>query len=289
MTLRYAYNTNGCAHHALEDAIEMIADAGYDGVSITLDFGHLNPFAPDHARELKRISALLAARHLGSVIETGAKFLLDPRRKHEPTLVSEAAEERERRLDFLTRSFEIAADLGTESVTFWAGVPAPHLDPARVRDWVHAGIEAVLRRAEPLGVVPAFEPEPEMIVGTVTAFDRLALDFPTLRLALDLGHCLVSGDIEPEAAVVAQAHRLGNVHLEDMRRGIHRHLPFGEGDMDLPAVIGALRQVEFRGLVCVELSSDSHRAVEMIPGAREAIRAIEGSLDDSDAARGMAA
>ena len=289
MTLRYAYNTNGCAHHALEDAIEMIADAGYDGVSITLDIQHLNPFAVDHANELKRVSALLAARNLGSVIETGAKFLLNPRRKHEPTLVSEEAEGRARRLEFLTRSFEIAAELGTESVTFWAGVPASHLDPATARDWMYAGIDEVLRRAERLGVVPAFEPEPEMIVGTVTTFETLAADFPTLRLALDLGHCLVSEDIEPEDAIIAQAHRLGNVHFEDMQRGVHKHLPFGEGDMDLPAVISALRQVGFGGLVCVELSSDSHRAVQMIPDAREAIRALELSLGRETAARGIAA
>ncbi len=278
MTLRYAYNTNGCAHHALEPAIEMIADAGYDGVSITLDIQHLNPFAVDHANELRRVGALLASRKLGSVIETGAKFLLDPRRKHEPTLVSEEQEGRARRLEFLTRAFEIAADLGTESVTFWAGVPATHLDPAVTRDWLYAGVAEVLRRAEHLGVVPAFEPEPEMIVGTVTQFETLAREFPTLRLALDLGHCLVSQDIEPEDAVVSQAHRLGNVHFEDMQRGVHKHLPFGEGDMDLPAVVGALRQVGFAGLVCVELSSDSHRAVQMIPEAREAIRAIEASL-----------
>ena len=36
MTLRFAYNTNGAANHRLDDALHMIADAGYDGVALTL-------------------------------------------------------------------------------------------------------------------------------------------------------------------------------------------------------------------------------------------------------------
>ena len=47
MTLRFAYNTNGAANHRLDDALALIADAGYDGVAVTLDIHHLDPFAPD--------------------------------------------------------------------------------------------------------------------------------------------------------------------------------------------------------------------------------------------------
>ena len=36
MTLRYAYNTNGAANHRLDDALRLIADAGYAGVALTL-------------------------------------------------------------------------------------------------------------------------------------------------------------------------------------------------------------------------------------------------------------
>ena len=30
--LRFAFNTNGAANHRLEDAVALIADAGYDGI-----------------------------------------------------------------------------------------------------------------------------------------------------------------------------------------------------------------------------------------------------------------
>jgi sugar phosphate isomerase/epimerase len=55
------------------------------------------------------------------------------------------------------------------------------------------------------------------------------------------------------------------VAIEDMRRGDHTHLPFGEGDMDIPACLDALEAVRFPGLVCVELSRESHRADVMVP------------------------
>ena len=55
--LRYAYNTNGLTNHRLDDAVALIADCGYDGVALTLDVGHLDPFAPDLAARVTRCAA----------------------------------------------------------------------------------------------------------------------------------------------------------------------------------------------------------------------------------------
>ena len=114
-----------------------------------------------------------------------------------------------------------------------------------------------------------------MLVDGPGDWERLAAQVPGLRLALDTGHCLVSGDLEPGDAVHRYAGRLGAVAVEDMRRGVHEHLAFGEGDLDLPAVLGALRAVGYSRLVSVELSRDSHRADVMVPRAIEALRAAE--------------
>ena len=58
---------------------------------------------------------------------------------------------------------------------------------------------------------------------------------------------------------------VGTVAIEDMRRGDHTHLPFGEGDMDMPSVLNALDEIGFTRLVCVELSRESPRAHAAIP------------------------
>lgn len=268
--MRFAYNTNGAANHRLDDALALIADTGYDGVALTLDIHHLDPFGPDFPAERRRVAARLRELGLGCVVETGARYLLDPRAKHEPTLVTASPEGRARRIDFLTRALEVAAETGADAMSFWAGVPRPGVDIAQSRDWLRAGAEEIARRAERLGTTAALEPEPGMLIETVD--DWAALSIPGLRLALDAGHCLVTGECDPANAVRTFAASLGTVSIEDMKRGVHIHLPFGEGDMDIPAILRALHEIAFDRLVCVELSRESHRADQMIPTALAALR-----------------
>ncbi|RZM16456.1 MAG: sugar phosphate isomerase/epimerase, partial [Sphingomonas sp.] len=54
----------------------------------------------------------------------------------------------------------------------------------------------------------------------------------------------------------------------------HTHLPFGEGDMDMPAVLAALEAIGFTRLVCVELSRESPRAHAAIPESIAYLRSI---------------
>ena len=99
-----------------------------------------------------------------------------------------------------------------------------------------------------------------------------ALTVP-LSLALDTGHCLVTGERDPADAVREFAGQLGTVAIEDMRRGVHEHLPFGQGDMDIPGVLEALESIGFDRLVCVELSRESHRAHLAIPESLDWLQA----------------
>ena len=271
MTLRFAYNTNGAANHRLDDALALIADAGYDGVALTLDIHHLDPFADGFAAERRRVAARLRQLGLGCVVETGARFLLDPRAKHEPTLLTADPDGRARRVEFLFRALEVAAETGADAMSFWAGVPKPGVTPGDARNWLRQGAEQVARRAEALGTVAALEPEPGMLVETVD--DWAALDIPGLRLALDTGHCIVTGERDPAAAVAEFAPHLGTVTIEDMKRGVHVHLPFGEGDMDVPGVLRALQAASFQKLVCVEMSRESHRADTIIPASLAYLKA----------------
>ena len=270
MSLRFAYNTNGTAHHRIDDAIRLIADAGYDGVALTLDIHHLAPFAETWGVEADRIASLLERLGLGSVIETGARFLLDPTAKHEPTLVTADATGRARRIGFLKRAVDIARVLKSEAVSFWAGVPKPGVNRAAARGWLLDGLAEVAAYAGEKGVVAALEPEPGMLIETLDDFAGLSI--PGLRLALDTGHCLVTGERDPAAAVHEFADRLGTVTIEDMKRGKHVHLPFGEGDMAVPSVLDALDAIGFERLVCVELSRESHRADVMVPQALDYLR-----------------
>ena len=277
MSLRYAYNTNGCGSHRLDDALELMAEAGYAGVALTLDHHHLDPFAGSWESDARSLASRLRTLRFGSVIETGARFLLDPRAKHEPTLVSADPAGRARRLAFLRRAIDIGALLGSEAVSFWAGVPKPGVDRAAAREWLRDGLHAITGYAASRGIVAAFEPEPGMLIETPAEWEALAV--PGLRLALDTGHCIVTRDVDPAEAVRRYADHLGTVSIEDMARGVHVHLPFGTGDMDVPSVLDALEAIAFPGLVCVELSRESPTADKAIPGSIAWLRACRGAHD----------
>ncbi len=273
--LRFAYNTNGLAHHRLEEALDLLADTGYAGVGLTLDVHHLDPYR-SRPSDVARIRDHLARRGLACVVETGARFLLDAARKHRPTLLSAAGAEVRR--DFLFRAVDIAAELGAPVVSTWSGAPDPGTPPEVSLDRLLAGLEPVLDRAAEAGVVVGFEPEPGMFVEDLAGWRALRgrLPHPALGLTLDAGHVLCEPGGNPAAAVTAHARDLVNVHVEDMKRGVHEHLPFGRGDLDLPAFLNALRSICYGGLVGVELSRDSHRAVEAVGESLGALRAASG-------------
>ena len=87
--MRLGYNTNGLAHHRLVDALGLLEGEGYTSVAITLDAGSLDPYGDPRAYrdQETEVHSLLDNLGLGRVIETGARYLLNPRLKHDPTLM----------------------------------------------------------------------------------------------------------------------------------------------------------------------------------------------------------
>ena len=275
MSLRLAYNTNGLQSHRLDEALELLADLGYDGVALTLDCLHLDPLRAGPA-EVAAVARTLRRLRLACAVETGARFVLDPRRKHRPTLFDPRPLERMRRADLLRRSLSIAAELGAEVLTLPAGPVDPDSAPADARLFLLDGLRELLAAAGELGVPVALEPEPGHLIDDLAGWRALADELPELLLTLDVGHVSVARpEGTPAQAIRAHAARLGAVHLEDAPRGVHAHLPFGEGELDLPAVVGALGEVGYRGLCAVELSRHSHAAHETTAAAIAAIRAAE--------------
>ena len=273
--LRYAYGTNGLGDHRLDDALVWLAELGYAGVALTLDHHHLDPFAPDVGARTAAIARRLDELGLGVVVETGARFLLDPRRKHAPTLLDDDPAPR---LELLRRACDIAADLGAPVVHLWAGVKPPSLDEATAWSRLVAGVADTLEHAERRDVVLGFEPEPGMLIETLAGFEALAaaLDHhPRLGVTVDIGHCQVNEDASIPDCLRRVADRLVHVQIEDMRHGVHDHLFFGEGEIDFPPVLATLHEIGYDGLVSVELTRHSHTAHTVVPRALDFLRTNE--------------
>jgi sugar phosphate isomerase/epimerase len=273
--IRFGYGTNGFANHRLPDALAVLADLGYEGVALTLDHGHLDPYGSDLPARVADVCAALSRHGLAVVVETGARYLLDPRHKHAPTLLDDA---RRTRVDFLRRAVDIAADLGAEAVSFWAGVRPPALGPLAAWDRLVAGCAAVVAHADAVAMTLGFEPEPGMLVETVGQWQalRAALgDPPRLGVTLDIGHLRCVEPDPPADCVRRAGPHVVNVQIDDMRRGVHEHLEFGYGEVDFPPVLQALRDIGYRGLVSVELPRHSHAAPEVAARSLRFLRAAQ--------------
>ncbi|MGW4303603.1 sugar phosphate isomerase/epimerase family protein [Streptomyces sp. NPDC004376] len=259
--LHFGYGTNGLADLRLDDALALLSDLGYDGVGLTLDHMHLDPLAPDLAARARRVAQRLAALGLQVTVETGARYVLDPRRKHGPSLLDPDPADRARRADLLIRAVRVAADLGAHAVHCFSGTLPPGTDADTAWDRLAGALTPVLEAATAAGVPLAVEPEPGHLLATLADFHRLrhALGDPAhLGLTLDIGHCQCLEPLSPADCVRAAAPWLRHVQIEDMRRGRHEHLPFGEGDIDFPAVLAALAATPYQGLTVVELPRHSH-------------------------------
>lgn len=259
--IRFGYGTNGFGSHRLDDALAVIADLGYDGVALTLDHHHLDPFDTDLPARTAKVGRRLDELGLAVVVETGARYILDRYRKHEPTLVS--AGDRSPRLELLRRAVNVAGDLGAEAMSFWSGTCPAGTDATTAWRRLTDGVAAILDMAERYDVTCAFEPEPGMFVENLDAAFELRRrlgDPERLRITLDLGHCVAVEPAPTEQVIRKAGGLLANVQADDMRRGVHEHLEFGDGELDLPAALGALLDVDYRGLVAVELPRHGHAA-----------------------------
>ena len=268
------YNTNGFAHHHLADAFLIITEQGYGGVALTPDVHHLDILQPDWNTQATRVMAL--AGSLRVVVETGARFALDSRRKHQPTLISQSNRGRQNRYGYLKLLVDLAANLRADALSLWSGAADDPATPATLMDRLEDGCKRLADYAAERSVRLAFEPEPGMFIDTMPKFEELhaRVNHPAFGLTLDVGHLVCMGETPIGDQIRRWKDWLWNVHLDDMRPGVHDHLLFGEGVVDFADVFAALREIDYQGMASVELSRHSHDAVNTARRSIEFLRRL---------------
>jgi sugar phosphate isomerase/epimerase len=195
-------------------------------------------------------------------------------------LLSEETSERARRFDFIRRSIEIAHLLRADAVSFWSGTPQHGATEQVLWQRLIDNGRLLSEEAARQNVRLAFEPEPGMFIDTMPKFAELhrRVGHAHFGLTLDVGHLHCMG----ETPIAEHIHRwkdwLWNVHIEDMRRGVHEHLMFGDGEMEFPPIMQALHDVGYAGGVHVELSRHSHDAVNTARQAIDFLRNVNGQV-----------
>jgi L-ribulose-5-phosphate 3-epimerase len=276
--MHLGFSTNSIGDVDPLAVLPILRDLGYSSLALTLDRHTLDPFGTDLPARLAAWRAGLAAAGMRCVIETGARHLLDPLHKHEPTLVSADPDGRARRVTLLIRAIDIARELAADCVSLWSGVVRDAASAEVAWTRLVTALGPVLDHAATRGVVLGFEPEPDMFVDTVARCGELheRLGRPEhVGLTVDIGHLECMGERPVAAHLSAWRDRIVNVHVDDMLVCRHEHLPLGTGDVDFTAALAALAGAGSMGGLHVELPRQSHRWFDT---ARESAIFLRGQL-----------
>jgi inosose dehydratase len=175
-------------------------------------------------------------------------------------------------LDAARRSAELLAEGGAEVLVLAAATgldgydERPVLTPAQW-DTLVANAAAVRDGAARAGLRTVLHPHVGTHVETTAEVERFLAD-ADLPLCIDTGHLLIGGT-DPVELVRAHPHRVGHVHLKDVRadladavragrigyteavaRGVY--VPLGDGDVDLVTLLKLLHDNDYDGWYVLE-------------------------------------
>ncbi|MFO7625777.1 MAG: sugar phosphate isomerase/epimerase [Candidatus Fermentibacteraceae bacterium] len=215
---RLGFRTAGLGGVPLEEALGMIAAAGYALVE----------FCMEH-RDALSYSGSLSGLGLSSVSYHGKK---------------DSPDVRERMIDSAIRK---AVELGAGVLVL--GSPLSCLCSRE------AFFEECFRTMDmlPKSIRPAWEPEPGTVLKDLEAFGELADHLGAKAgLNLDFGHAFLD-ELSPPEAVKSYGDRILHTHIEDMVCGVHKHLIPGRGDFPWKAMLPALDGIPYSGPLVVDL------------------------------------
>ncbi len=229
----------------LAEVLPALRDAGYDG---------LEPFVADPAKFDAEVWSTAVERSGLAVVAVGTgPLVFDEQMSF--TAPDESA--RHRAVERAKSVARFAARCGAQlNIGKLRGTISAD-QPARSWDWMRAALTEVCAEAAAHGIGVTLEPQGQPTINnlnsTVASLDFLAgLALPNLRLMLDTFHLEVEReDIGAGFRSAAARGALLHVHFADTGR----RAP-GEGAIDFPAAIGALRAVGYDRAITVEIKQE---------------------------------
>jgi inosose dehydratase len=160
----------------------------------------------------------------------------------------------------------VFGDGGSEARSANPGRGEPTLDDDGWRRWAE-GVARARAVAAERGYEPTLHPHTSTFVESPAEIGR-ALELTDIGMLLDTGHLLLGGS-DPIQALRDWGDRVDYVHVKDVRVDVLRQVvderadviegwrrgmfcELGQGDVDLPAFFGALREVGYDGWIVVE-------------------------------------
>jgi L-ribulose-5-phosphate 3-epimerase len=223
--------------YSLDEALSGLAAAGFENVEIGAVKGFLEHLDPDDLgpRAIAETRAALGASGLRVVSMSG----------HAPLHLQEG-------YDRLRRVLHAGAELGIVALNTFTG----DAESDEERAAFIANVRKVADEARELGVVLCIETDSNLMPTGKAGVDLLAeIGHDWIRINYDPGNVVYYAGASPEEDIKHVLGLVGHVHLKDKRggKGVLDFPPLGEGELDIPAMLGELRDAGFSGPVSMEV------------------------------------
>jgi inosose dehydratase len=219
----------------------------------------------------------------------------------------------EERLGRVAAAADLLAGGGSKVLVLAAAFPKRGYDTSPELDgdaWVRLlrGIDRVVEIAGERGLTVALHPHYGTAIERPEHVERV-LEDSDVPLCLDTGHLMVGG-ADPLEVARRAGERVAHVHLKDVAAGLADQVragllgyrdavaeglyrPLGEGDLDVPAIVRALRDAGFEGwyvleqdTVLKEVPGEGAGPVRDAGASLELLRRVAEELDHGNPASG---
>jgi inosose dehydratase len=219
-------------HGPMDRAVKDIASVGYEGVEM-FD-GNLAEYAdkPDELRGILEEAGVSLVS-----VYTGANFIYADILPDELHRIQQAA--------------KLAAAFGAERLVVGGG--ARRAAGTTDEDYTRLGeaLDRVTDIAESFGLTASYHPHLTTIVENPEELDRL-MGLTRIGFCPDTAH-LAAGGADPAAMIRKYPDRIRHVHLKDLRKDTFSFLPLGQGELDLPDIVQAIKESGYDSWLMVEL------------------------------------
>lgn len=277
--MRLAFSTNAYMRYSFDEAAARIQALGYEGLELMADVPHAWPMG---LLKSTRESIARAMESRGLRFSNVNAFMMNAINDHRhpylhPSFLEPDLGYRRVRIDHTRRALDLCAELGAPHITTEPGGPLPEgMSRQAAIDRFVESLKPLAEHAHNRGVMLLIEPEPFLLIETTDQYLEVAdrVDAPSIGLNFDVGHAFcVSEDLERSIARMAPHTR--HYHFEDIAPSrVHHHLVPGQGAIDFPAVVEAIRRTGYDGWLTVELYPNIDDPDAAARGAIEHLRPI---------------
>ena len=246
-------NSNLLSDLPVEQAINVLAEYGYDAIDVCLELAP--PFVPVPTPHMSPNDDAATRRRVRRSAEQ-AGIAIAALNAH-TNICARNPEVRKANAQFLEGSIQLAADLGAPIVVTAGGGKDAYGYEQWFFDWGTDTLRQVLPTADKLGVTLAIEagsPPGCLIYNTKTIQKLLATDgLDSVRVLFDPAHYYIRGDSPVEAFKALKDHVV-HIHAKDAT-GDQENIvfpPLGEGKIDFDALLGEVAAAGYEGYIAME-------------------------------------